>query len=314
MPWVSSPCSPRLSPWSAVTRTRVGSPGSSPRRGGGGGRAGRPRTRSRRRRATRPPRHRLGGRLVGRVRVEVVHPEEEGRPGRRPAAARPRASAGRRRSSGRRSARRRRCGARPSPAAGGRRRCRSPRSKPKRRFSGKPGDEAAGAVAGLAEVLGHAAHALGQDEGAVVAHAVAERRAARQDRGVRRRGERGVGDGGREADAPGRQAVERRRDGRCVAVAAEAVGAKRVDRDQQDVGRDGRPGRLRASRPRARPGGRAASAARTPRGGVSVASSDGLPKIRDPLTAPQVSVAKRNRLTHKKKRTRKLIVLSFTFV
>ena len=281
MPWVSSPCSPRLSPWSAVTRTRVGEPACRLFDAGeGGGRAGRPRTRPPRRRATRrPPSPRPGPRRA--------------RAGRSSAPTGRRASAGTRRRGAASSHRKRGLG---RPVGGPLDVGRAARVLPPRQLvvvgveapveaeatlEGEAGDEAGGAVAGLAEVLGHAAHALGQDIGPVVAHAVAERGVTGQDRGVRGRRERGVGDGDREQSAPRRQAVEVRGDGRLVAVASEAIRAKRVDRHQQDVGRRGGPGRLPGAAGGHGEGEDGREAAGEAREWVAVAHRSPL-KIRDP--------------------------------
>ncbi len=70
---------------------------------------------------------------------------------------------------------------------------------------------------------------------AVVADAVGRRVDARQDRAVRRQGQRGRAVDPGEADALAGQAVEVGCRGLRVAVAAEAVGPGRVERDQENV-------------------------------------------------------------------------------
>jgi hypothetical protein len=60
-----------------------------------------------------------------------------------------------------------------------------------------------------------------------------------------------VGDGDGEAGAAARERVEVRRVRRRIAVAAQPVGSKRVDRHEQDVGRDASPAPGVLSRPQA---------------------------------------------------------------
>ena len=91
------------------------------------------------------------------------------------------------------------------------------------------------AVARLAEVLGGGPHVRRQRVTSVVPDAVGEGHRPGEDRRVRGSRERHVRDRGREAGAPCGEAVEGRRQCGRAPVAADVVGPQRVDRDQQHV-------------------------------------------------------------------------------
>ena len=87
---------------------------------------------------------------------------------------------------------------------------------------------------------------LGQERGgrvrakAVVARAVAGGIPAAQQRRVRRQRDRRRGVGAIEPGAPRREAIDRRRSRRGIAVRPDAIGTQRIDRDEDDIARDGR--------------------------------------------------------------------------
>ena len=113
----------------------------------------------------------------------------------------------------------------------------------------KTRDERGRAVPGASERIGEGRDALRQGVVGVVADAVAERRQAGEDRGVRRPGDGRVGDGGVESHAAGGETVDHRRLRLLVAVAAEMICPQRVDRDEQDVWWCGSPRRPQRSSP-----------------------------------------------------------------
>ena len=194
------------------------------------------------------PRREVRRRLVGRVGVEVVDPEEPR--GRRPRF-QPRPGRGRRLVRGTLHVGR----AAPVLAVG---QVIVVHVEPAREAEApvqrEPGDEGRRPVPRVVEGLGQGGDGLGQHEVAVVAHAVAKRGEPGEDRGVRRCRERHVGDRGREARAAGGQRVEDGGRGAGVTVAADVVGAEGVDGDEQDVGPG--PSRGGRTRPRARTGER----------------------------------------------------------
>ena len=112
--------------------------------------------------------------------------------------------------------------------------------QPEARVQRKRADEGARRVAGLLEQRGDRRRARGEPVAAVLAHAVLVRVFARQDAGVRGQRERRLRVREGEAHAFRGEPVERGR-ARGAAVAAERVGAERVDRDEQDVLARNRP-------------------------------------------------------------------------
>ena len=96
-------------------------------------------------------------------------------------------------------------------------------------------DEGAGAVAGLLEALGQGLQPFRRDVYAVVAHPVVGRVGASEQRRVRGQRQRRRGVGAHEGNAAGGKCI----DNRCVdlveAVHADTIGARRVERHQQDV-------------------------------------------------------------------------------
>src|SRR5262245_58406268 len=96
-------------------------------------------------------------------------------------------------------------------------------------------DEAAGSVSVRLEHLRESRLLVADVELPVVADAVEGRERAGQQRGMRRERQRRHGRGMRETKPAGGETVEGRRLGRVVAVAAEAIWAKRVDGNQQYV-------------------------------------------------------------------------------
>ena len=103
-------------------------------------------------------------------------------------------------------------------------------------------DERAGSIAGRLEQGGERRHARVETEARVVVNAVAVGRHAGEDRRVRGQGQRRRRERVRKANAGGSKTIERRRQAAAVPVSAEAILAKRVDRDQQDVGAAQRSG------------------------------------------------------------------------
>jgi hypothetical protein len=102
-------------------------------------------------------------------------------------------------------------------------------------------DERAGLIPGVAERGRQRRQALAEHEVAVVAHAVAEGIQPGEQAGVRRQRERSHRERALEHHTPGGQAIEARRARLAISVRAYPVGACRVERDQQDVRRRGRP-------------------------------------------------------------------------
>jgi hypothetical protein len=109
-------------------------------------------------------------------------------------------------------------------------------------IQGEGPDERAGGVSGGLEVAGHGREIRREFRFGVLADPVKERRHPREDVGVGRQRRRIVGEGPFEADAPRGQGVDRRRRRVTRGVAAQPVGAQRVDRDEEDVGAGGRGG------------------------------------------------------------------------
>jgi hypothetical protein len=103
--------------------------------------------------------------------------------------------------------------------------------------------ERGGAIAAPAQRLGQRGGVVAESVQAVVADAVRRRIAAGQHRGVRRQRDRRRGIGALEAGPPSRQLVERRGARVAVTVGADAIGARGVERDQ-DEGRLDRDGGL----------------------------------------------------------------------
>ena len=245
-PCVGSPCSPRLSPWSAVRTTSVSS--------------SRPCSRSQS--ISRPtPRSASaisasygvavdGGEIeraqvVGLVRVEEVHPEEERLPGLL-SLLEPRQRAVR--------------GARRRPLADHEhlRLVLRPEvvvvdlealieAVAAREHGGR--DEGARAPARRVQALRERRRLGAERVVAVVAHAVCRWIEPGHDRGVRRQRDRGRRRGVGAADPLARQPVDRRRMGQAVAVAAEPVGPQRVDGDQRGRWDDGPHGDRREASP-----------------------------------------------------------------
>ena len=96
-------------------------------------------------------------------------------------------------------------------------------------------DEGARRPATLPQALGERRQLLLDEEAAVVADTVPRRDEPGEDRRVRGQGERHRGRGLLEQDALGRQRVDVRRLDAPEPVAAQAVGAQRVERDDDDV-------------------------------------------------------------------------------
>ncbi|MFO0980811.1 MAG: hypothetical protein U1E76_03515 [Planctomycetota bacterium] len=118
--------------------------------------------------------------------------------------------------------------------------------EPELRLEHERRDERSGVVAGSLQRLGHG-DVLGREpEQAVVAHAMLVRVEPGEDRGMRRRGQRTRGVRVLEAHAARCQPIDHRRHFLRAAVAAELVGARRVERDQDEV--PGRRARLAAAR------------------------------------------------------------------
>ncbi len=120
--------------------------------------------------------------------------------------------------------------------------------EPEHRVEREGGDDGAGRPAGGPEALREREGVVAEPEGRVVAHARLERPASGEERGVRRQRHRRRRARLREADALGRQRVQARRGVVSRrAVAMERVGARRVERDQEHARRVRR--RLRDDRP-----------------------------------------------------------------
>ena len=96
-------------------------------------------------------------------------------------------------------------------------------------------DEPAGGEAARLQPLGHRRLAVVEEEPSVVAHAVPRRELSREDRRVRRQRQRRRRDGLLEEHTFARQPIEVGRFDRAEPVGMDAVGARRVERDQQQV-------------------------------------------------------------------------------
>ena len=105
-------------------------------------------------------------------------------------------------------------------------------------------DESAGVEAARLEPLGQRRLAVVEEEAAVVAHAVRGRILAGEDRRVRRERERRRRDRLLEEHALARHAIDGRRLDAVVPVRVDVIGARRVERDEQEV----QPGRRDAGR------------------------------------------------------------------
>jgi hypothetical protein len=103
------------------------------------------------------------------------------------------------------------------------------------RVERKRADERAGGVAGVLQDSGDGGVLRIEHEAGVVAHAVLVRQQTGEDVRVRREGDDVVGVGVVEVDAAARQLVEERRLHAIRAGEADAVGAQRVDSDEDDV-------------------------------------------------------------------------------
>ena len=168
-------------------------------------------------------------RLVGRVRIVEVHPGEGG-----PAVAVPHPLAGGGDGRGR--------GALGQQERRGRAAVREgvvvdvePAVQPESRVQRERAHERAGAIAALLQARGQRGRARGEAEAGVVAHAVLERIAAREDVRVRRQGHDVVGVRALEPHALRRQPVDPGRPRPRVPVGAQRVRPQRVDGDQEDV-------------------------------------------------------------------------------
>jgi hypothetical protein len=115
---------------------------------------------------------------------------------------------------------------------------------------GEAAHESRGRVAAGPQRLGQCRHGRPERVAAVAPHAVLGRQPSGQDRRVGREGDGSGAEGVLEAEPVASEGVEGRRAGPSVAVAAQAVGAQRVDRHEQHRGR----GRRRGGMPRARGG------------------------------------------------------------
>ena len=98
-------------------------------------------------------------------------------------------------------------------------------------------DERGGAIPGVVQRRRERRHRGVEREVAVVAHAVRERIPAGQQARVRRQRERRRRDRALEEDALRRQTIEIGRAGARVAVRAQMIGTRRVERDQENIGR-----------------------------------------------------------------------------
>ncbi|HKB11684.1 MAG TPA: hypothetical protein VKD69_13565 [Vicinamibacterales bacterium] len=104
-------------------------------------------------------------------------------------------------------------------------------------------DERAGAVAGALQFTGERRPGAVEAERSVVAHAVGDRIQAGHDRGVRRECHRHVRVREFEAQTLAGKAIERRREPERAAVGPDAIGAQRIDGDEQHVVAAQRPRR-----------------------------------------------------------------------
>ncbi len=121
-------------------------------------------------------------------------------------------------------------------------------------------DHGGGVVTALRQELGQRRHAGREDEGAVVAHAVARREEPGEDRGVRRQGDRGRAVAALEAHSAAGQRVQVRRRRMRPAGAPQMVGTRRVEGEENDVGAARRGRRRRGpAAAAARAGGQASS-------------------------------------------------------
>ncbi len=176
-------------------------------------------------------------RLVGRVRIEHVHPGEPG-PGRLPVSCRPGAPSGNPRPRERHDLGGRPLGHRqvdrPEPVAEAVVIDVEPGVQAEAGMHGKRGHEGGGRIPGLLQHGGDRSRAGRQAVAAVLAQAVPVGVLARQDACVRGQRQHGVGVGEIEAHALGREPVDRGR--RCrPPVRSERVRPERVDGDKKDV-------------------------------------------------------------------------------
>ena len=102
------------------------------------------------------------------------------------------------------------------------------------RVENERADECAGAVPRVTQDRRERRHVRSHSRRAVVVNAVRRGHESGQDRGMSRQRQRNVGMRARETDTAGREAVERRRQ-RAASVGADAIGAQRIDGDEQHV-------------------------------------------------------------------------------
>jgi hypothetical protein len=96
-------------------------------------------------------------------------------------------------------------------------------------------DESTGRESAIAQPLGERRLAVGEKESAVVAHAVGRRKLAGEDRRMRRQRERRRRDRLLEEDPFARKPIEIRRRDAIEAVRVDAIGARRIQRHEQQV-------------------------------------------------------------------------------
>ena len=106
----------------------------------------------------------------------------------------------------------------------------------------EPGDEPGGVIARVPKILRNGFDFRREDESAVVPKAMAKRRLAGEDGRVRRPGQWCMGHCRLEADTAERQGIDRRSGGVVVSVTPDVVGAKRINRHQEHI----RPARRRS--------------------------------------------------------------------
>jgi hypothetical protein len=118
-----------------------------------------------------------------------------------------------------------------------------PAPEPSALLQWKARDERLSLVAGIAKPLGERRERRSEGKSDIVVNAVPKRRDAGEERCVRRQRQRRRSEDVRETRAAAGQIVENGSRRVTGAVAAEAIGAKRVDRYHDDIGR--RPRRRR---------------------------------------------------------------------